>query len=109
MLMRFAILAVGLAAAAAGLSACGQSKEEAAATAPAAPAAARYVGRSVQMYQGQELISKVDAGEISPAKDGSLEMKAIGTLPLAFISSDPSLEMKAKGSVPMAGYKNAGF
>ena len=82
--MRRVILAAGVAAAL-GLAACDSSKEQAA-TAPAAP---KYVGRSQQMYQGQELISKVDAGAIA-VKDGALDMTA-------------------NGSVPSAGYKNPGF
>jgi hypothetical protein len=41
------------------------------------------------MYQGQELIAKVDTASIS-VKDGVLQMQATG-------------------SVPSAGYKNAGF
>ena len=85
--MRSVILAAGLFAAL-GLTACDSSKSDAAATAQ--PAAPKYVGRSQQMYQGQELISKVDVGSISLGKDGAIEMTA-------------------KGSVPMAGFKNPGF
>ena len=84
--MRVVILAAGVCGVALGLSACGPSKTE-----TAAPAAPKYVGRSQQMYQGQELVQKVDAGTVAPGKDGK------------------SLEMTATGSVPMAGYKNAGF
>jgi hypothetical protein len=80
------VLAVGVCLAA-GISACSQSKDQTAATAPAAP---KYEGRSQVMYQGQELISKVDSGSITVGKDGAIEMTA-------------------NGSVPMAGYKNPGF
>ncbi len=84
--MRMGILAVGVCLAV-GLSACSQSKEQAQATTPAAP---KYEGRSQVMYQGQELIQKVDAGTVAVGKDGALDMTA-------------------SGSVPMAGYKNPGF
>jgi len=84
--MRIAILAAGLTAVV-GLSACGPAKDETAANAPAAP---KYVGRSQTMYQGQELISKVDSGTISVGKNGALEMTV-------------------NGSVPAPGYKNPGF
>lgn len=84
--MRSVILAAGLFAAALGLSACDSSKTETAAT----PAAPKYAGRSQQMYQGQEMISKIDAATIKVGKDGTLDMQASGT-------------------VPAAGYKNAGF
>ncbi len=81
--MRIAILAAGLVAAT-GLSACNQKTEA------AAPAAPKYIGRSQVMYQGQELIQKVDTGAVAVAKDGAIEMTV-------------------NGSVPMAGYKNPGF
>jgi hypothetical protein len=84
--MRSVILAAGLFAAALGLSACDSSKTETA----AAPAAPKYVGRSQQMYQGQDMVTKVDSGTIKVGKDGSLDMQA-------------------SGSVPGPGYKNAGF
>ncbi|MBS0360093.1 MAG: hypothetical protein JSR98_01830 [Proteobacteria bacterium] len=86
--MRFAILAAGLIAAF-GLSACDSSKKSdtAAATTPAAP---KYTGRSQQMYQGQEMVDKVDSASIKLGKGGALEMEA-------------------KGSVPMAGYTKPGF
>jgi hypothetical protein len=83
--MRSVILAAGLFAAL-GLSACDSSKTETA----AAPAAPKYVGRSQQMYQGQDMVTKVDSGSIKVGKDGSLEMQA-------------------SGSVPGPGYKNSGF
>jgi hypothetical protein len=83
--MRSVILAAGFFAAV-GLSACDSSKTQTA----EAPAAPKYVGRSQQMYQGQELISKVDSGSIKAGKDGSLEMTV-------------------SGSAPMAGYTNPGF
>ena len=85
--MRSAILAAGLIAAL-GLSACDSSKTDAAAS--AAPAAPKYVGRSQQMYAGQEMIDKVDTAAIKPGKAGTLEMQA-------------------SGSATMPGYKNAGF
>jgi hypothetical protein len=84
--MKVGILAAGVAIAI-GLSACDQSKDQAAATAPAAP---RYAGRSQTMYQGQELITKVDSGTVAVGKNGAIEMTV-------------------NGSVPMAGYKNPGF
>ncbi|HEY3951248.1 hypothetical protein [Phenylobacterium sp.] len=88
--MRYAILAAGLAVAF-GLSACDSSKTSATtAAAPTEPAAPKYSGRSQQMYQGQEMIEKVDSASIKVGKGGTLEMEA-------------------KGSVPMAGYKKAGF
>lgn len=82
--MRRVFLAAGLVAAI-GLSACEQKAETA-----AAPAAPKYVGRSQTMYQGQELISKVDTATVALGKNGSIEMTV-------------------NGSVPMAGYKNPGF
>jgi len=85
--MRRAILAAGVVIAVIGLSACEQKTETAAATAPAAP---KYIGRSQTMYQGQELIQKVDSGTVALGKDGAIEMTV-------------------KGTVPMAGYKNPGF
>jgi hypothetical protein len=85
--MRRVILAAGLIAAF-GLSACDSSKTDtAAATAPAAP---KYFGRSQQMYQGQEMVDKIDTASIKVGKAGTLEMEAAG-------------------SVGMPGYKNAGF
>ncbi len=84
--MRSVILAAGVFAAALGLSACDSSKPETA----AAPAAPKYVGRSQQMYQGQDMVTKVDSGAIKVGKDGTLDMQA-------------------SGSVPGPGYKNAGF
>jgi hypothetical protein len=82
--MRSVILAAGLFAAL-GLSAC-DSKPDA----PAAPAAPKYVGRSQQMYQGQDMVTKVDTASIKVGKGGTLEMTAAG-------------------SVPSAGYAKAGF
>jgi len=83
--MRRAFLAAGLVAAI-GLSACEQKTQ----TAAEAPAAPKYVGRSQTMYQGQELIAKVDSATVAMGKNGSIVMTV-------------------KGSVPMAGYKNPGF
>lgn len=85
--MRFAILAAGLVAAI-GLSACDSSNKSDTAAA-AVPAAPKYAGRSQQMYQGQEMVDKVDSASIKVGKGG--------------------LEMEAKGSVPSAGYTKAGF
>jgi hypothetical protein len=82
--MRRAFLAAGVIAAI-GLSACEQKTQTA-----EAPAAPKYTGRSQTMYQGQELISKVDSGTIAVGKNGAIEMTA-------------------NGSVPMAGFKNQGF
>ncbi|HEY0435688.1 MAG TPA: hypothetical protein VGC92_03560 [Phenylobacterium sp.] len=82
--MRSVILAAGLFAAI-GLTACDSSTKTA-----EAPAAPKYAGRSQQMYQGQEMIAKVDTGAIGLRPGGALGMTAAGT---------------AAG----AGYKNAGF
>jgi hypothetical protein len=76
--MRYVILAAGLSATL-GLSACDSSKTADTAAAPAAPAAAKYVGRSQQMYAGQEAISKVDTASIKVGKAGLLEMTASGS------------------------------
>jgi hypothetical protein len=83
--MRCVILAAGLSVAL-GVSAC-DSNKQAAATAPEAP---KYVGRSQQMYQGQEMIQKVDAGTVAVGKNGALDMTA-------------------NGSTPSAGYTKLGF
>jgi hypothetical protein len=72
--MRSVILAAGLFAVL-GLSACDSAKPEA----PAAPVAPKYVGRSQQMYAGQEMISKVNTASIKVGKAGTLEMVASGT------------------------------
>ena len=82
--MRIVLLAAGFIAAI-GLSACEQKTQTA-----EAPAAPKYVGRSQTMYQGQELISKVDSATITVGKNGAIEMAA-------------------SGSVPTPGYKNPGF
>jgi len=87
--MRSVILAAGLFAVL-GLSACNSSKPDTTAATPAAPAAAKYFGRSQQMYAGQEMIDKVDTASIKVPKAGSLEMQAAG-------------------SASMPGYKNTGF
>jgi hypothetical protein len=84
--MRSAILAAGFFAAALGLSACDSKTEDA----PAAAAAPKDTARSQQMYQGQEMIQKVDAGAIKVGKAGTLDMEA-------------------KGGVGMAGYSKATF
>jgi hypothetical protein len=75
--MRRVILAAGLFAAL-GLSACDSSKTDTAA-APAAPAPPKYLGRSQQMYAGQEMISKIDSASITVGKAGTLEMTASGS------------------------------
>ena len=85
--MRTVILAAGLFAAL-GLSACDSSKTDTAA--PAAPAAPKYLGRSQTMYQGQEMVDKIDTASIKVGKAGSLEMQA-------------------SGSVGSAGYTKSGF
>jgi hypothetical protein len=87
--MRSVILAAGFFAAALGLSACDSSKtaDTAAATPPPAP---KDTARSQQMYQGQELVQKLDSATIKVGKTGTLDMQA-------------------KGGVGMAGYKNATF
>jgi hypothetical protein len=86
--MRRVILAAGLFAAALGLSACNSKSDDAAATAPPPPP--KDTARSQTMYQGQELIQKVDAGDIKAGKAGTLDMEA-------------------KGTVGMAGYAKATF
>ena len=83
--MRRVILVAGLLLAV-GLSACDSAKEDTSAL----PIPTKSMARSQQMYQGQELIAKVDTASVSVGKDGALQMHAAG-------------------SVPMAGYKNAGF
>jgi len=82
--MRRVILAAGLFAAL-GLSACDSSKEETAATAPPPP---RDLARSQQMYQGQEMISKITTASIKLGKPGVLDVMV-------------------DGSVDGPGYKNA--
>lgn len=86
--MRHVILAVGLFATL-GLSACDSPKTDTAA-APAAPAAPKFVGRSQTMYQGEEMIDKVDTASVKVGKAGTLEMQA-------------------SGSVGSAGYTKSGF
>ena len=83
--MRRVILAAGLCVLT-GLAACDSSKP----TTVAAPPPPKSLARSQQMYQGQELISKIDTAEIS-------------------IRSPTVLDMHVAGSVGMAGYKNAAF
>jgi hypothetical protein len=82
--MRRVILVAGLLLAV-GLSACDSAKDDTSTLA----VPTKSMARSQQMYQGQELIAKVDTASIS-VKDGVLQMQATG-------------------SVPSAGYKNAGF
>ena len=72
--MRRAILAASLAALI-GLAAC-DSKPEAV----AAPAAPKYLARSQQMYAGQEMIDRVDAGTIAASPAGSLTMTVTGSV-----------------------------
>jgi hypothetical protein len=74
--MRSVILAAGLFAAALGLSACDSKTDDA----PAAPPPAKDMARSQTMYQGQEMIQKVDAATITVGKAGTLEMKASGSV-----------------------------
>jgi hypothetical protein len=85
--MRSVILAAGLFAAL-GLSACDSSKT-ADTAAPAAPAPPKYVGRSQQMYAGQEMISKVATASIKVGNG--------------------ALEMTANGSAASPGYTKSGF
>ena len=82
--MRSVILAAGFLLAL-GLSACDSNKADT--TAQTAP---KYVGRSQTMYQGQVLITKIEAGTIKRGDSGALDMSV-------------------SGSAPSAGYKNAGF
>ena len=77
--MRRMLVAVSLAALL-GLAACDSNKEEAA---PAAPAAPKYLGRSQQMYAGEEMIAKVDTATISVGRAGTLVMHATGSVPSA--------------------------
>lgn len=72
--MRRVILATSLAASI-GLAAC-DSKPEAV----AAPAAPKYLARSQQMYAGQEMIEKLDAGTITAGPAGSLTMTVTGSV-----------------------------
>jgi hypothetical protein len=84
--MRSVILAAGLFAVV-GLSACDSSKTADTAAAPPAPAATRSMARSQQMYQGQEMISKIDTATIKVGKPGVLDVDV-------------------KGAVDGGGYKN---
>lgn len=86
--MRSVMLAAGLFAAALGLSACDSSKTDETAAAPPPPP--KDMARSQQMYQGQELIGKIDTAAIKLGKAGALDMNAAG-------------------SVGAAGYKNETF
>ena len=72
--MRHVILATSLAALI-GLAAC-DSKPDAV----AAPTAPRYLARSQQMYAGQEMIDKVDAGTIAAGPAGALTMIVSGSV-----------------------------
>jgi hypothetical protein len=83
--MRSVILAAGLFAAALGLSACDSKTDDAPAAPPPPP---KDMARSQTMYQGQEMIQKVDTAAIKVGKAGTLEMDA-------------------KGSVGMPGYTKA--
>ena len=84
--MRRVILAAGLSVLA-SLAACDSSKTANVAAPPPPP---KSMARSQQMYQGQEMISKLDTAAIS-------------------VRSPGVLDMNAAGSVGMAGYKNAAF
>ena len=84
--MRRVILAAGLSVLI-GLAACDSSKTAEVAATPPPP---KSMARSQQMYQGQELISKIDAAAIS-------------------VRSAGVLDINVTGSVGMAGYKNAAF
>ena len=72
--MRSVILAAGLFAVL-GLSACDSSKTDDVAAAPPPP---KSMARSQQMYQGEELISKIDTAAIKLGAAGTLEMHANG-------------------------------
>lgn len=72
--MRRVILATSLAASI-GLAAC-DSKPEA----DAAPTAPKYFARSQQMYAGQQMIEKIDAGTIAADPAGSLTMAVSGSV-----------------------------
>jgi hypothetical protein len=75
--MRSVILAAGLFAVL-GLSACDSSKTADTTAAPAAPAAPKSMARSQQMYQGQEMISKIDTATIKVGKPGVLDVVVNG-------------------------------
>jgi hypothetical protein len=85
--MRRVILAAGLFAAVLGLSACNSKTDDTAAAPPPPP---KDMARSQTMYQGQEMVQKLDTATIKVGKAGTLDMNA-------------------SGAVGMAGYKNAGF
>lgn len=88
--MRRVILAAGLSVLV-GLAACDSSKTAASKAGDvAAPPPPKSMARSQQMYQGQEMISKIDTAAIS-------------------VRSAGVLDMAVAGSVGMAGYKNAAF
>ncbi|WP_309604112.1 hypothetical protein [Phenylobacterium sp.] len=72
--MRCVIVATSLAALI-GLAACDSKPETV-----AAPAAPKYLARSQQMYAGQEMIDKVDAGTIAAGPAGSLTMAVSGSV-----------------------------
>lgn len=86
--MRSVIVAASFAALL-GMTACDKAKTAAVDTV-ATPVAQKSMARMVQMYAGQEQISKVDTATI-------------------LVSAPGTLEMKASGSVDGTGFKNAGF
>ena len=76
--MRRVLVAAGLAALL-GLSACGESKDEA--TEAAAPAPVKSLGRQQQFYAGQEHLESVASASISVDKTGALAMNASAMAP----------------------------
>ena len=111
--MRRVLVATGLVALL-GLSACGESKSEA--TAAAAPAPVKSLGRQQQFYAGQEQLESVSSASISVDKTGALEMKASAMAPgagythLGFLRriyagppKDGIYELDVVGDKPAAG------
>lgn len=75
--MRRVILAAGLFAAF-GLTACDSSKTDDVAT--ATPPPPKDLARSQQMYQGQEMISKIGSASIKVGKPGVLDVMVAGSV-----------------------------
>lgn len=84
--MRILVMTAGIAAVL-GLAACQQSHSEA----TEAPAPKKDLGRSQVMYQGQEMIQKIDSASVEPGK------------------SADSLILKVSGDVAGPGYTDAAF
>lgn len=84
--MRLFVMVAGLAAAA-GLAACQQSHSDA----TEAPPVKKDLGRSQVMYQGQEMIQKIDSASVEPGKTAD------------------SVVLKVNGQAAGPGYTDAAF